>query len=29
MPDVHYIAILHDVVFPFQPQNPFGSRIRL
>ena len=27
MPDVHYIAILHDVIFAFQAQRAFGARV--
>jgi hypothetical protein len=27
MPDMHHVAILHDVVFAFQPQRSFGSRV--
>ncbi len=28
MPDMHHIAILHDVVFAFETQRAFGSRVR-
>src|SRR3981081_1632886 len=28
MPDMHYVSILHNVVFAFQPQRAFGSGIR-
>jgi len=29
VPDVHYIAILHDVIFAFEAQRAFGARVGL
>jgi hypothetical protein len=27
VPDVHHVAVLHDVVFAFEPQRAFGAGI--
>src|SRR5215510_3779093 len=29
VPDVHYIAVLHDIVFPLQPQRAFSAGVCL